>query len=242
MDATINAEQLDLDLFPSVQGGSGGAAMNYSVAIDAKNVTARSTGADRLGALTLAVRNDEFGLQIERFDLRGGDNARMTGSGKFGTAGGRLETQIDAGNIAPFLIAAQRLFPALALEPVIQRAQTLNPAALAITVQQASASENIAATIAGTVGSTRVDANIGGPARRLPNDKWDAAIERGTLKISTPDFSHFLQTAWRKHRGPAAERSQNSRPQSTSTRAMHLLQAMICASGQTGYLTVILAA
>lgn len=190
LDATIQADQLDLDLFPAAQ--TGGRPLDFSVNIDAKSITARSVNAQSIGALTLAARSDDAGIAIERFELRGGDAARLSGSSRIGPQGGRIETRIDARDVSPLLIAAHRLFPGLNLAPAVQRAATFNPAQIAMTLQRASAADEFSATINGTAGSTGIDAVLGGTARKRPNETWETSLERGVVKISAQDFGHFL--------------------------------------------------
>lgn len=191
MDATLQAEQLDLDLFPSAQsGGAGG--IDFSIAIDAKNLTARSLNAQSLGALSLIARSDDAGLNIEQFELRGGDKARMSGSGKIGVTGGKIEARIDAADTSPLLVAAHRLFPALNLGQAVQRAAAFSPAALTLTIERKVGDQTNAA-VTGSLGPSQIDATLGGVMRKRPNDTWDGALENGTVKITTPDFAQFLQ-------------------------------------------------
>ncbi|MGL4812305.1 MAG: AsmA family protein, partial [Beijerinckiaceae bacterium] len=151
LDAAIAADTLDVDLFPALQsaGGSGAGASagrDYALNIDAKNLTARSLGIESIGALAIIVRAEESGLHIERFDLRGSDAARIAGAGKIGPAGGRIDSVIEADNVAPLLVAAQRLFPALQWTVDADRARALNPVRMTVSLEQASAREDMTAT------------------------------------------------------------------------------------------------
>lgn len=205
LDATVQADQLDLDLFPSAQSGGSGAT-DFSINIDAKAITARSLNAQSLGALTLTARSEESALNIERFELRGGDAARLSGSGKLSAAGGRIDMRVDANDVSPLLIAAHRLFPGLNLAPTIERAATLNPAALSVAVQRSGTGDDLGMTVKGSVGPTSIDATLGGNARKRPNETWDASLERGTLNLRTQDFAQLLNQLGAGLTAPASQK------------------------------------